>query len=126
MIIALIVTLVLALIVSLGAIFPLIKICGNSMHPTLKDGEFHIGFRPFCRKKLIIGAFYVYHPPYDEDKYVIKRLVALYKIKNKDYCYFLGDNPSESYDSSSYGYVPSDRIVARLILRKGGVKNNGV
>ena len=114
MIIALIVTLVLALIV-LGAIFPLVKICGNSMHPTLKDGEFHIGFRPFCRKKLIIGAFYVYQPPYEEGKFVIKRLVALYKVGNKDYCYFLGDNPSESYDSRQYGLVSCNYAVAKVL-----------
>lgn len=126
MIIVLIVILALALIVGLYITFPLIKICGNSMYPTLKDGEFHIGFRPFCKKKLIIGAFYVYHPPYEDGRYVIKRLVSLYHVGDKDYCYFLGDNPNESYDSSNYGYVSSDKIVARLILRKGGVKNNGV
>ena len=96
--------------------FPLVQICGYSMFPTLKDGEFYLGRRLFDKSNLIVGKIYIYRPPYGslEEKFVIKRLA---EIKNGK-CYFLGDNKNDSYDSRYYGYVDCDRVVAQLITRK--------
>lgn len=115
--------LIVVLIVALY-FFPVIQICGNSMHPTLLDGEIYIGRRVFRKSKCKVGEIYVYKPPCDKDreeKYVIKRLAGVSKTLDgkKTLYYFLGDNARESYDSRYYGYVNSRNVVAQLIvLRK--------
>lgn len=93
--------------------FPVVKICGYSMFPTLTDGEFYLSIRVFNKSKCKVGGIYVFRPPYDseEEKFVIKRLV---EVRNGKY-YFLGDNSSDSYDSRYYGFVNSENVVAKLI-----------
>lgn len=105
-----------ALILLFVLFFPLVKICGYSMFPTLSDGEFYLSKRVFRKHKCKIGKIYVYRPPYEDDtqKFVIKRLAD---IKDGKY-FFLGDNAMDSYDSRYYGYVNPDHVVAQLITRK--------
>ena len=97
-------------------LFPVIRICGYSMFPTLLDGEFYLGRRIFRKSKCKVGKIYVYRPPYEseEEKFVIKRLAH---IEGRKY-FFLGDNADDSYDSRYYGYVDSKNVVAQLITRK--------
>lgn len=86
--------------------FPIVRVCGSSMYPTLKDGEIYIGRRVFRKSKCRTNEIYVFKPPYEsrEEKFVIKRLISVEEGK----CYFFtGDNANESYDSRSYGYVNS-------------------
>lgn len=96
--------------------FPVVKICGYSMFPTLTDGEFYLSKRVLNKSKCTVGDIYVFRPPYysEEEKFVIKRLAD---IKDGKY-FFLGDNAEDSYDSRYYGYVNSDNVVAQLITRK--------
>ena len=94
--------------------FPLVQVCGNSMYPTFKDGEIHLGKRLTQSEKIKCkkGRIYVFRPPYSSDeKYVIKRL---YEIEEGKY-FFLGDNSDCSYDSRYYGYVDSNLVVAEII-----------
>jgi signal peptidase I len=90
--------------------FPNLDIVGNSMYPTLLDGEKKHSrrfFNKFDTPK--IGRIYVYRDP--TGKLVIKRL----KMIKDDLCYFVGDNPSMSYDSRYYGFINRKHIVALLM-----------
>lgn len=97
-------------------LFPVVKICGDSMHPTLKNGEYYLGRRVFRKSKCKVGRIYVFKPPYEEDRgerFVIKRLYGIdYPKGGTPKCYFLGDNTEESYDSRHYGFVSCKDIVA--------------
>lgn len=119
----LVVLLILTVIPVFLYFFPIVQICGYSMFPTLTDGEFYLGRKLFNKSKLTVGKIYVYRPPYDreEERFVIKRLAEFKDGK----CYFLGDNPNDSYDSRYYGYVSCNNVVAQLLTRKGGVRANG-
>ena len=107
--------------------FPLALVCGNSMLPTLVDREVLIMRRVIRKKYIQEGKIYVYLHPY-ENKLVIKRL-SEYLEGTKD-CFFLGDNPTESYDSRDYGYIKAERIIAVLLwnskyqLKSKGEKKN--
>lgn len=91
-------------------VFPNLDIVGNSMYPTLLDGEKKHSrrfFNKFDTPK--IGRIYVYRDP--TGKLVIKRL----KMIKDDLCYFVGDNHSMSYDSRYYGFINRKHIVALLM-----------
>lgn len=90
--------------------FPVIQVCGDSMHPTFKDGDIILGCRSF---NIRTNAVYIYHPPVGE-KYVIKRLTQISSTTGK--LFFEGDNLDYSYDSRMYGYVSRDKVVARYIF----------
>lgn len=110
----LIVVAVMLLALFILFLFPRITIAGESMYPTLKDGDVYSGSR---FHKLEIGQIYVLkNPEYDpEHKYVVKRLVSA--TDDFELLYFLGDNPPESHDSRAYGYVPRSFVVAKLIKK---------
>ena len=111
------------LFILLACMFVPVQICGNSMYPTFKDGEFYLGKRVYRKSKCKIGKVYVFRPPYSdrEERFVIKRLAY---IQNGKY-FFLGDNSYDSYDSRYYGYVDSKNVVAQ-ILKEKRCEENGV
>ena len=102
--------LIILAIITKYYLFPNLDIVGNSMYPTLLDGEKKHSrrfFNTFDTPK--IGRIYVYRDP--TGKLVIKRL----KMIKDDLCYFVGDNPSMSYDSRYYGFINRKNIVALLM-----------
>lgn len=102
--------LIMLTIITKSYLFPNLDIVGNSMYPTLLDGEKKHSrrfFNKFDTPK--IGRIYVYRDP--TGKLVIKRL----KMIKDDLCYFVGDNPSMSYDSRYYGFINRKHIVALLM-----------
>lgn len=115
----LLVGIIVACVSLLFYIFPVIRVCGDSMLPTLFDGELLWGRRVFRKSKCKVGCIYVYTPPYDakEERFVIKRLVDSFESRY----YFLGDNPDCSYDSRYYGYVDSNNVIA--YVKERGAKN---
>ena len=93
--------------------FPLALVQGNSMLPTLKNNEVLVMRRRiFPKEKLKIGKIYVYKRP-NNNLVIIKRLTDYSDISEQ--CYFLGDNPEESYDSRDYGYIKAENIIAVLM-----------
>ena len=102
--------LIILAIVTKYYLFPNLDIVGNSMYPTLLDGEKKHSRRFFNRfESPKIGRIYVYRDP--TNKLVIKRL----KMVHNDLCYFVGDNPTMSYDCRYYGFIDKKRIVALLM-----------
>lgn len=97
-------------------LFPVITVCGNSMYPTYHDHEIILGTRLFRKSKLKRGDVVMYHAPNDRNRIVIKRVDEVRKGAGVMYC--LGDNPEESYDSRSYGYVALSNAVCKPIKQR--------
>jgi len=85
----------------------LIKVRGDSMSPTLKDGDYVLTIRP---RSLRAGFIYVVE--HGDLGRIIKRLDH---IQNGQY-HFKGDNP-KSTPSAVMGPVGAPRIVARALLK---------
>lgn len=98
-------------------LFPFVRVVGDSMYPTLTDGEFIQCRRIFFKKKCKVNKIYVIHLRDEEGKpyYVIKRLSK--RLSNNEY-WFLGDNSKVSYDSRDYGALPYYKVVAVVIDKK--------
>lgn len=99
----------------------LIRVTGDSMNPTYHDGDILFATSFFRAKNLKVGDVIIYKPPTsssEEVKFVIKRISHI--LKNTDgklYFYFLGDNSEVSFDSRRYGYVPRNKLVAKVIRK---------
>lgn len=102
---------VLIAMVILYRYFLIIRVEGDSMHPTLKDKQIEVAFKHKAQSELIVGAIYIYFNPQGQP--VIKRLK--HYDSEKGQCYFLGDNSDCSIDSRHYGFVSEEYIIARLI-----------
>ncbi len=112
----------IALVLILGSVyylFPLAKVIGHSMHPTLHDGDIIL----CCRIPVIFEIFkanrmYVFQS--ESGVLAIKRLrdCVTRRPSLKKVVYLLGDNPEESYDSRQYGYIKAEHIVAVVLWHK--------
>ena len=90
----------------------LVKVTGNSMSPTLEDGDYVLIRKPRRQRKLTLGLIYVIN--HSELGRIIKRLSDM----KHDRCYFIGDNPS-STPSTVIGAVESSRVIGQVILAVG-------
>lgn len=100
------------------------QIVGESMFPTMKDGEYYLCRRLFNKRKIdfskYLGRVFVYRPPTADGKthdyYVVKRLI---RVSSKGKLWFEGDNKEEgkSYDSRFYGFVKKPNIIG-IIVKK--------
>ena len=95
-----------------------IRVEGCSMFPTLHPGDTGIAIKMLPFMELNDGDIYVFQKPNSGEK-VIKRLRDVLNIDGGELCYFLGDNPPESFDSRSYGWVKRDRVLYKVIYVKG-------
>ena len=105
-------------------LFPIVKVEGDSMFPTFREGRILWCRRLFffnkdkCKK----GKIYVIHLKDEEDGspyFIVKRLKYIYPYKGKYAKHtlydFRGDNIGVSYDSRHYGLVPSDKVEAIVL-----------
>jgi signal peptidase I len=96
---------------------------GESMNPAIKNGSVLVinrlayGFRPPLYRRYICrwalpenGSIVVFYTPSGD--LVVKRCSRVMKSGN---FIALGDNSLESYDSRSYGPVPFDNIVGKVV-----------
>lgn len=90
----------------------LVKVTGNSMSPTLVDGDYVLIRKPRRQRKLTLGLIYVIN--HSELGRIIKRLGDM----KHDRCFFIGDNPS-STPSTVIGAVESSRVIGQVILAVG-------
>jgi phage repressor protein C with HTH and peptisase S24 domain len=84
------------------------RVSGNSMVPTLHDGQLVVGrqTRDLAAGDVVI----VSHNGLEK----IKRI----ERHEGDLVYLLGDNPAESTDSRSLGWLPAKTILAKVIWPK--------
>jgi hypothetical protein len=90
------------------------------MYPTLKEGQLVLCRKLGAKAKLNLLDIYAYITPYDEKKYVVKRL--LYTKESQ--MWFEGDNKNGSLDSRTYGFVPRKNVRGKVIYIFGG-KSHG-
>ena len=95
----------------------LVKVTGNSMSPTLVDGDYVLIRKPRRQRKLTLGLIYVIN--HSELGRIIKRLGDM----KHDRCFFIGDNPS-STPSTVIGAVESSRVIGQVIwvIGKSGTR----
>ena len=95
----------------------LVKVTGNSMSPTLMDGDYVLIRKPRRQRKLTLGLIYVIN--HSELGRIIKRLGDM----KHDRCFFIGDNPS-STPSTVIGAVESSRVIGQVIwvIGKSGTR----
>ena len=89
-----------------------VNIIGNSMDPSLKNGEL-LYFRPISESKHIsVDDIVLCKHPYIKDLKIVKRIK---KIINGHY-YVVGDNKMsfESTDSRSFGLLSPSKILGKL------------
>tara|TARA_Y100000768_G_scaffold352318_1_gene303844 strand:- start:283 stop:531 length:249 start_codon:yes stop_codon:yes gene_type:complete len=78
------------------------------MSPLLSDGD-EVLFDPYINQTLNIGDILLFNHPYKRNDKLVKRIT---KIKG-DSLYFLeGDNPVNSSDSKTFGYINKKSILA--------------
>ncbi|MFF1905248.1 nickel-type superoxide dismutase maturation protease [Kitasatospora sp. NPDC058218] len=93
-----------------GAPFGLIDVAGPSMVPTLREGDqllvrYGARIRP--------GAVVVFRHPFQQDLLVVKRAVE----RRAKGWWLLSDNRPVDSDSRSYGAVPDELVLGRVLLR---------
>ena len=130
-----VVTLIALAVFLLIYIFPLVKVEGDSMFPTFKEGKILWCRRLFKSNKdhCKVGRVYVIHLRDEENGspyFIIKRLKGVYKCTNGTLYDFRGDNTAVSYDSRQHGLFDSNCVVAKVIgnypnkhssYQKGGI-----
>ena len=89
---------------------------GDSMHPSVKNNQ-KIIFKEFCYQKIKIGDLILFKHPIIVNRIVIKRVS---KITSDGAFFVLGDNPTFSTDSRTYGTVCSESIIG---IRRGHVND---
>ena len=78
------------------------------MSPSFSDGD-EVLFAPYINQTLNIGDILLFNHPYKKNNKLVKRIT---KIKG-DSLYFLeGDNPVNSSDSKTFGYINKKSILA--------------
>nr|BEK68106.1 hypothetical protein KPHV_53330 [Kitasatospora purpeofusca] len=93
-----------------GAPFGLIDVAGDSMVPTLRDGDqllvrYGARIRP--------GAVVVFRHPFQQNLLVVKRADG----RRPKGWWLLSDNRPVDSDSRSYGAVPDELVLGRVLLR---------
>lgn len=94
------------------------KIIGTSMYPTLKSGQ----------NILVNRLSYLLHEPKANNivalkdprdgKTLIKRIVEIDSAKQNAEYFVLGDNPKESTDSRTFGWIKKKDIMGKVIYYK--------
>jgi nickel-type superoxide dismutase maturation protease len=88
-----------------------VRVCGDSMSPTLREGEVVL-MDPHTPPK--VGDVVVCRHPFQPSLVVIKRITEL---QSDGGMFLRGDNPDESTDSRSYGLVPVQHYRGRVNCR---------
>ena len=105
--------LAIALFVVKRYFFGIVKVDGDSMYPTLKDGEYVL---MKVTDEVEVGDIVILHVDYKYDmmsEYIIKRVA---EIAEDGSVYVLGDNSAVSHDSRQCGYFPKEIIKGKVIF----------
>lgn len=85
------------------------RVEGNSMKPTLEDGD-SVLIKPTSH--FLAGDIVLANHPFKKSVKILKRIESI----TSDGSYFLvGDNPSESTDSRTLGAIPEKEIIGKAV-----------
>lgn len=106
---------ILALIIKLIREFELLVVTGDSMYPTLKDGEIVLLHKT---QDVQVDDIIIVTDSTISDKTIIKRVLSVTKIGGQKRYWIEGDNKEVSYDSRKFGYIKQDVIEGKIIRWK--------
>lgn len=94
--------------------FEIIVASGESMLPTIEDGDFLLIYKS---KRIKYNDIYVIdlYIPNTYHNLVVKRITDSKTALLGELIWIEGDNKSKSYDSRMFGYIESKYIVGRVI-----------
>ena len=84
---------------------------GQSMNPTLRDGEVVLVDR---EAEVEVGDIVVARDPVEQNGEVVKRVA---RINERGHYFLVGDNLDDSIDSRHYGAVTSEYIKGKVVAR---------
>jgi signal peptidase I len=93
--------------------YEFVRVNGQSMYPTLKDGDVVLLKKHLKEKDMQAQKIYVYISP--NKKLVIKRCISLIDIYNDLYIWFEGDNKDYSVDSRKYGGISFSLVQGKVV-----------
>lgn len=96
--------------------FEIVVVRGDSMYPTLKDGNIILMKKRVKISDLEVGAVYVYTNPYGQS--CVKRCASKLLIGHVIYVWFLGDNAEDSADSRHHGHIKYQDIEGKVLFPK--------
>ncbi len=88
--------------------FLFLKVCGHSMEPYAREGDF-VFTLPFCQPK--VGDVTVIQ---HKAMFLLKRL----KKQNASAYWFEGDNKAESTDSRMFGWIDQKDVVGKAFVAR--------
>lgn len=87
-----------------------VAIAGPSMEPSTRSGDWWVVRRT---RRIRPGDLVAFHHPRRPTLIVVKRAVRAVDSA----WWFEGDNPSSSDDSRTFGAVPAELVIGRLVWR---------
>ena len=91
------------------------RVSGSSMEPLLSNGdEVLLDPRAYRRGSPVAGDLVVARHPYRRATQILKRVAS---VDTTGHCELRGDNPAASTDSRSFGAVPLDAVVGKVVAR---------
>ena len=88
-----------------------IRVEGDSMLPTLKNGD---GILIDADAKIAVGDIVLSKHPFKKSVIILKRLAEI--DQNGNY-FLIGDNPAESTDSRTFGALSPKHILGKAVCR---------
>ena len=95
-----------------------VEVAGDSMRPTLEPGDRLLVVR--CARARA-GALVIVPDPRDGSRTVVKRVASV----SEDGVVVVGDNPSRSTDSRTFGTVPAASVLGRVVYRYSPAHRRG-
>ena len=91
------------------------RVTGNSMLPLLQPGEeILVNLSAYQKSFPEVGDIVVANHPNRPNFQIVKRVTLVNEDGN---CFLIGDNPTESTDSRSFGTVNPNKILGKVTSR---------
>ncbi len=90
-----------------------VVLIGESMSPTLREGDqILVDPNAFRARAPQEGEVVLARHPFRTDLLLVKRVLSVTEVGD---LHLVGDNPSESTDSRSWGVLPMERLEGRVL-----------
>jgi nickel-type superoxide dismutase maturation protease len=110
--------------VGLAAVFARVVVSGDSMLPTLEQGDRLLVLRFGHRRGLRLGDLVTVRDPTDDGRGAV--LVKRVGDVDRESVELTGDNPEASTDSRSFGRVPLASVTGKVLYRYAPAERAGV